>query len=308
MQTPEGSWQEVLELLAEHGFDGMAQAIETLFNEAMRLERSAVLEAQPYERTPRRRGYANGFKPKTVRTRVGQLELAVPQTRDVPFYPSALERGQRSERALKLAVAEMYLQGDIAFDPHGLVLGSNEREFWLAIKPGDSSYWWGQWSEANCAEKLRFSPTTLIEAIGLAAADSSESDVWSLSNEGVFDVLVKREAGRVSKKIYIYGCDYLVRRIEYFDESGEAVVVAELDKYKQVNEGFSVPTSIEIIRAGMGKKDDSAKISLGSIKADEFSEKLKNRYFRRPEQRGFEYIYKIDEDCEIIEQPTVHCS
>ncbi len=111
MPTPEGSWQEVLELLAEHGFDGMAQAIEMLFNEAMKLERSAVLQAQPYERTSRRRGYANGFKPKMVRTRVGELELAVPQTRDVSFYPSALERGQRSERALKLAVAEMYLQG-----------------------------------------------------------------------------------------------------------------------------------------------------------------------------------------------------
>jgi len=108
---PEGSWQEVLELLAEHGFEGMARAMQMLFNEAMKLERSAVLEALPYERTPRRRGYANGFKPKTVRTRVGEMELAVPQTRDVPFYPSSLQRGQRSERALKLAVAEMYLQG-----------------------------------------------------------------------------------------------------------------------------------------------------------------------------------------------------
>jgi putative transposase len=111
ISTPVGSWQEILELLAEHGFEGMAQALEMLFNEAMRLERAAVLDAQPYERTARRRGYANGFKPKRVRTRVGELELAVPQTRDVPFYPSALERGQRSERALKLAVAEMYLQG-----------------------------------------------------------------------------------------------------------------------------------------------------------------------------------------------------
>ena len=109
--TPEGSWQEILELLAEYGFDGMAQAMQMLFNEAMKLERSAVLDAQPYERTPRRRGYANGFKPKTIQTRVGELELAVPQARDVPFYPAALERGQRSERALKLAVAEMYLQG-----------------------------------------------------------------------------------------------------------------------------------------------------------------------------------------------------
>ena len=77
----------------------------------MKLERSAVLGARPYERTPQRRGHANGFKPKTVETRLGALELRVPQTRGVAFYPSALEKGQRSERALKLAIAEMYVQG-----------------------------------------------------------------------------------------------------------------------------------------------------------------------------------------------------
>lgn len=102
---------QVLDLLIDCGFDGMAQAMELLLNEAMKLERTAVLGALPYERTPERRGHANGFKSKTVHTRVGDLELAIPQTRDVPFYPSSLERGQRSERALKLAVAEMYLQG-----------------------------------------------------------------------------------------------------------------------------------------------------------------------------------------------------
>ena len=106
-----GSFPEILEFLAEHGFAGMAQAMQMLLNEAMKLERSQVLGAQPYQRTHERRGYANGFKPKTVDTRVGRLELAVPQTRGVAFYPTALERGTRSERALKLAVAEMYLQG-----------------------------------------------------------------------------------------------------------------------------------------------------------------------------------------------------
>jgi transposase-like protein len=108
--TP-GGFQEVLELLADHGFEGMARAMQTLLNEAMKLERSQVLGAQPYERTFERRGYANGYKPKAVETRIGRLELAVPQTRGVAFYPTALERGTRSERALKLAVAEMYLQG-----------------------------------------------------------------------------------------------------------------------------------------------------------------------------------------------------
>ena len=106
-----GCFPEILQLLADYGFEGMAQAMQTLLNEAMKLERSQVLGALPYQRTIERRGYANGFKPKTVETRVGRLELAVPQTRGVPFYPTALERGTRSERALKLAIAEMYVQG-----------------------------------------------------------------------------------------------------------------------------------------------------------------------------------------------------
>lgn len=101
----------MIQVLDEHGFDGLAHALEILFNEAMKIERSAVLGAQPYERSEQRRGYANGFKPKTLATRVGQLTLEIPQTRGVEFYPQSLERGVRSERALKLAVAEMYVQG-----------------------------------------------------------------------------------------------------------------------------------------------------------------------------------------------------
>ena len=78
----------------------------------MKVERSRVLAAEPYQRTDTRQGHANGFKPKTLNTRLGQLSLAVPQVRGgVDFYPSALERGARSERALTLAIAQMYVQG-----------------------------------------------------------------------------------------------------------------------------------------------------------------------------------------------------
>ncbi len=107
---------DALEHLTEKGFEGMARAVEILLNEAMKLERSEFLGAGPYERNVQRQGYANGFKPKRVKTRVGELELAVPKTRGhgpgvEPFYPNALERGLRSERALTLAVAEMWVQG-----------------------------------------------------------------------------------------------------------------------------------------------------------------------------------------------------
>jgi putative transposase len=103
--------REAVQLLAEHGFEGMAQAMELLINECMKVERRQALGVGPYERSEARRGQANGFKPKTVKTRIGPLELAVPQVRGAPFYPRVLERGSRSEKALRLALAEMYVQG-----------------------------------------------------------------------------------------------------------------------------------------------------------------------------------------------------
>lgn len=100
-----------MELLIEHGFEGIADCIGILMNSAMQLERSRHLNAEPYERTGRRTGYANGYKNKTMNTRIGEVKLAIPQTRGTEFYPQSLERGLRSERALKLALAEMYVQG-----------------------------------------------------------------------------------------------------------------------------------------------------------------------------------------------------
>ncbi len=103
---------EVVGILNEHGFDGVSRCVEILINEAMRIERNNALKAGPYERSENRKGYANGFKPKTVRSRIGNLTFEVPQVRgDVSFYPSALERGIRSERALKVAIGEMYVNG-----------------------------------------------------------------------------------------------------------------------------------------------------------------------------------------------------
>lgn len=97
----------VLQLLTDEGSDAFAESLRILLNEAMHAERSVALCARPFERTDARKGYANGFKPKTLHTRLGQVTFAVPQVRgDIEFYPSALERGTRSEQALTLALAE----------------------------------------------------------------------------------------------------------------------------------------------------------------------------------------------------------
>ena len=102
---------ELMEQVAEQGLDVLPELIRIVINAAMQAERSEHLNAGPYQHTEERRGYANGYKPKTLRTRVGDITFAVPQVREGGFYPQALEKGLRSERALTLALAEMYVQG-----------------------------------------------------------------------------------------------------------------------------------------------------------------------------------------------------
>jgi hypothetical protein len=98
--------------------------------------------------------------------------------------------------------ANLCLQGDIAFDPKGIILGSNEREYWLAIKPKEvSSYWWGQWEHVDGLVKLKISPRILIEAAGVVEIDSGQD--WILAIEGVFDVLTKLDNSMAIKKIYV---------------------------------------------------------------------------------------------------------
>lgn len=103
--------QDVVKLLADDGFNALGEALRRIINQAMQLERQQHLGVGPYERSDARNGYANGYKPKTVQTRVGALDLDIPQVRDSSFYPASLEKGLRSERALKIALAEMYVQG-----------------------------------------------------------------------------------------------------------------------------------------------------------------------------------------------------
>jgi putative transposase len=102
---------DLIEQLASDGFDALPELIRVLINTAMQAERQKYLKAERYERSPERQGHANGFKPKTVQTRLGEITFEVPQVREGGFYPEALEKGLRSERALRLTLAEMYVQG-----------------------------------------------------------------------------------------------------------------------------------------------------------------------------------------------------
>jgi transposase-like protein len=101
----------MLEQIAEGGLAALPDAFRLLLNAAMLLERQKFIGAGPYQRSPERQAHANGFKPKTLQTRIGAIPVAVPQVREGGFYPQSLDKGARSERALKLALAEMYVQG-----------------------------------------------------------------------------------------------------------------------------------------------------------------------------------------------------
>lgn len=96
-------------LLDDPGFlRGLVErALQTLLEEEM----SAHLGAERYERSGERRGYRNGYKPRTLTTRVGTLELLVPQDRDGSFSTELFARYQRTEQALVLGLMEMYIQG-----------------------------------------------------------------------------------------------------------------------------------------------------------------------------------------------------
>ena len=102
---------ELLEQVAEQGLDFLPELIRIVINTAMQVERQRHLGVGPYERSAVRQGHANGFKPKTVSTRIAPITFEIPQVREGGFYPQALEKGLRSERALMLALAEMYVQG-----------------------------------------------------------------------------------------------------------------------------------------------------------------------------------------------------
>jgi putative transposase len=102
---------EIMEQIAEQGMAYLPELIQTLVNTAMQIERQKYLGANRYEHNPERSGHANGYKPKTLKTRLGELTFEVPQVREGGFYPQALEKGLRSERALTLTLAEMYVQG-----------------------------------------------------------------------------------------------------------------------------------------------------------------------------------------------------
>ena len=93
------------------GQDGLAKLIEAVLNQILEAQVVESLGADKHERSEERQGYRNGYRPRTLYTRVGPVTLQVPQTRDGSFSTDIFRRYQRSEQAFVLALMEMVVQG-----------------------------------------------------------------------------------------------------------------------------------------------------------------------------------------------------
>lgn len=85
--------------------------VKNVIQEILETEMTNHIGAVPYERSETRRGQRNGYKPRALRTRVGEINLLVPQDRDGTFSSQVFSRYQRNEKALVLALMEMYIKG-----------------------------------------------------------------------------------------------------------------------------------------------------------------------------------------------------
>ena len=89
----------------------LREIVERMLQEFLEAEMTEHVGAAPYERTTERKGHRNGHKPRTLRTRVGTLNLLIPQDREGTFSTRLFSRYQRNEKALVLALMEMYVEG-----------------------------------------------------------------------------------------------------------------------------------------------------------------------------------------------------
>src|SRR4051794_3060367 len=96
-------------LLDDPGF--LREIVERVLQQMLEAQMSDHVGAAPYERTQKRTGHRNGYKPRTLKTRVGTLNLLVPQDREGTFSTQLFARYQRNEKALVLALMEMYVEG-----------------------------------------------------------------------------------------------------------------------------------------------------------------------------------------------------
>jgi hypothetical protein len=179
-------------------------------------------------------------------------------------------------------------------------LGSNEKEFWLQMKPKEiSRYYWGTWKQLDgCSSNLLISPESMLDALGMVNVDSS----WMLMGYDGQDMLVKfGDDNRITKRIFVNRKGYLVSRIEYYDDQESKTLTVDMSDYKPVGGGSPIPTKINITDYDIGEVKAKIEITLKKprfLKPEDIRESL----FERPLPKRFKLIFKMGDNCMFEEQ------
>jgi hypothetical protein len=191
----------------------------------------------------------------------------------------------------------LYFKGDVLAQ-EVLRLGTNADEFWVMFKPKEiSTYHWGMLSETQkCLSGHWINPQNLIEALG--AVRTFPGGI--LSSEEGLDVITASGPGGIKKRVYIDRCDYLTRRIEYYDQYGKIIASTDLDDYTQNVEESFIPRKIRMVEY---TTDTTVEIDLRNVKLFKPSAKqLSGRLFQRPATERFEHVYRLNDECEFQQQ------
>lgn len=177
--------------------------------------------------------------------------------------------------------------------------GTNETDFWLRMKAELDSYWWGTKLQADqCRQSLLFNPGNIAEAIGMV----NVTDDWKLFHRNGFDILDLYDGPSRIKRVYVNACDYYIERIEYFDELGLVKASVQLKDYATGESGVFCPTRIDVTYYNHGLEDSSLQIDLKHVAAFAPTDKQRNLLFQRPDRDGYEHVYRLDENCNFIEE------
>jgi putative transposase len=110
-------------------------------NLVMQLEAMEQIDAEPYERADSRKAHRNGYKERTLKTRVGELTLKKPQFREMPFQTKIFDRYSRVEKALINAIVESYFKESRPDESRISFLGWESKSCPPQVSPGSPRSW-----------------------------------------------------------------------------------------------------------------------------------------------------------------------
>ena len=185
---------------------------------------------------------------------------------------------------------DVYLHGQAAPGPSGqLWMGTNDREFWIGVKPELNTYWWGRWQDLQ-GRTLLITPALAMEILGLVQPDRDR--MWQFRKEGRSDVLFLDDtASGVHKTVRIDHREKRVREIRY--AGPHETVTVYYDRYWRLTPDFAVPRKMTVHHQVDGQELDSIRISVASVTTADFDQKRRDYMFTRKEPRGFDRVIQL---------------